>query len=190
MVLSQARHRTRLNCAAPLLALLWFYSCLSWAAACPPHKLTDPAQVKLQGDSVMIVVHASSTFDSRFATKRGTDEAIRFARDRKIPLVYLQDDSPEQYYFLDDCAPDYWVFSEDGEIKFDVARSSCRHCSADTRAYESPGETSGLAGHQSCASKPARADLKRLLHALGFVRPRSQIEASRITPRGGVNGTK
>ena len=57
-------------------------------------------------------------------------------------------------------------------------------------ACDSPGETPGVAGHQSCASKPARAQLKRLLHASVFVRQRSQIEASRITPRSGVNGTK
>ena len=105
-----------------LFAAASLYSCLSWSA-CPPHKLTDPSQVKLEGDSVMIVVHASSTYDARFSTKRGVDEAVRFAKGKKIPVIYLQDDTPEQFYFTDDCAPDYWVFSEGGEIRFDVSPS-------------------------------------------------------------------
>lgn len=71
----------------------------------------------------MIVVHASSTYDARFSTKRGVDEAVRFAKSKKIPVIYLQDDTPEQFYFMDDCAPDYWVFSEGGEIRFDVPPS-------------------------------------------------------------------
>jgi hypothetical protein len=98
-------HR-RLVLVAPLLALLWLYSGACWSAACPPHQLTKADQVRLQGDAVMIVVHATSTFDSRFSTKRGTDEAIRFAKYNRIPLIYLQGDSPEEFYFMEDCAPD------------------------------------------------------------------------------------
>ncbi|MCF8152397.1 MAG: hypothetical protein K9K30_00810 [Burkholderiaceae bacterium] len=101
-----------------LLVLL--YSSLSWAV-CPPHAFTDPARIKLQGDSVMIVVHESSAYDARLATKRGLDEAVSFAKDRKIPVIYLQDDSPERFYFVEDCNPDYWVYSQGGEISFDVA---------------------------------------------------------------------
>ena len=68
----------------------------------------------------MIVVHATSTFDSRISTKRGLDEAVRFAKNMGIPVGYLQDDSPGQFYFMEDCSPDYWVFSDAGEISFDV----------------------------------------------------------------------
>lgn len=104
-----------------LLAVLFFALCAAVArAACPPHSFTDPSQVKLPGDSVMIVVHATSTHDARFSTKRGVDEAVRFARERRIPVIYLQDDSPEQFYFMEDCNPDYWVFSQGGEIRFEV----------------------------------------------------------------------
>lgn len=71
----------------------------------------------------MIVVHASSTYDSRIATKRGLDEAVKFAKNNRIPVVYLQDDSPERAYFMEDCAPDYWVFSKEGDISFAVAPS-------------------------------------------------------------------
>ncbi len=99
-----------------LLALL---PGLAWAT-CPPRPFTDPAAVRLGGDAVMIVTHATSTHDARFATKRGVDEAVRFARSRGIPVVYLQDDTPAQFYFMEDCAPDYQVFSAGGEVGFEV----------------------------------------------------------------------
>jgi hypothetical protein len=102
---------TGLLCAAPGLA------------ACNRHGVTQPSQVRLDGDSVMIVVHQSSTYDARFSTKRGIDEAVRFAKKNRIPLVYLQDDTPDEYYFMEDCEPDYWVFSQAGEISFDVTPS-------------------------------------------------------------------
>ena len=71
----------------------------------------------------MIVTHASSNDDARFATKLGVDEAVRFARSRRIPLVYLQDDREPAAYFMEDCEPDYWVRSEGGELGFDVGAS-------------------------------------------------------------------
>ena len=92
-------------------------------AACPRHEFTDPARVRLTGDAVMIVTHATSVHDARFATKRGVDEATHFAKSHRIPLVYLQDGSPEQFYFMADCEPDYWVLAEDGEVRFDVQPS-------------------------------------------------------------------
>ena len=98
------------------------YSAIGWSA-CRARELSRPSEVKIKGEAVMIVVHATSTFDARFASKRGIDEAVRFAKDRKIPVIYLQDDSPEQYYFMEDCSPDHWVFSAEGEISFDVPAS-------------------------------------------------------------------
>jgi hypothetical protein len=92
-------------------------------AACRQHEVTPPAQVKINGDSVMIVVHQSSTYDARFSTKRGVDEAVRFAKNKKIPVIYLQDDTPDEFYFMADCHPDYWVFSQGGEISFEVTPS-------------------------------------------------------------------
>ncbi|MDX9995362.1 MAG: hypothetical protein RBS28_08545 [Rhodocyclaceae bacterium] len=92
-------------------------------AVCPPHAFATPSEVKLGGDAVMIVTHATSTHDARFSTKRGVDEAVRFAKANRIPVIYLQDDTPEQFYFMEDCAPDYWVHSQGGEIYFDVPSS-------------------------------------------------------------------
>jgi hypothetical protein len=92
-------------------------------AGCPTHGFTDPAQVRLDGDAVLIVTHASSNFDARASTKRGLDDAVRFAKDRKVPVVYLQDDSPEDLYFMDDCNPHHWVSSRDGEVPFDIRAS-------------------------------------------------------------------
>jgi len=71
----------------------------------------------------MFVVHPTSTHDARFSAKRGIDEAVRFAKGRKIPVIYLQDDTPAQFYFTEDCNPDYWVFSQGGEISFEVPSS-------------------------------------------------------------------
>lgn len=105
-----------------LLVMALFWLSPAWSA-CRNHEITPPSKVKINGDSVMIVVHQSSTYDARFSTKRGIDEAIRFAKNKKIPVIYLQDDTPEEYYFMEDCHPDYWVFSAGGEISFDVTAS-------------------------------------------------------------------
>ena len=106
-----------------LLAAIWLLSLSTAWAACRQHEITPPSKVKINGDSVMIVVHQSSTYDARFSTKRGVDEAVRFAKEKKIPVIYLQDDTPEEFYFMEDCHPDYWVFSAGGEISFDVTAS-------------------------------------------------------------------
>ena len=103
-----------------LLGLMWLSTA---GAACREHEITPPSKVKIKGDSVMIVVHQTSTYDARYSTKRGVDEAVRFAKAQKIPLIYLQDDSPEEYYFMEDCYPDHWVFSAGGEIGFEVTAS-------------------------------------------------------------------
>lgn len=100
------------------IGLLWLSTA---SAACRQHAITPPSQVKIDGESVMIVVHESSTYDARFSTKRGVDEVVRFAKAKKIPVIYLQDDTPDEFYFMEDCHPDYWVFSAGGEISFDVA---------------------------------------------------------------------
>lgn len=107
-----------------LVALVVGLACSSpcWSV-CNKHGVTKPSQVRLEGDAVMIVVHQSSTYDARFSTKRGIDEAVRFAKKNRIPLVYLQDDTPDEYYFMEDCEPDYWVFSQAGEVSFEVTPS-------------------------------------------------------------------
>jgi hypothetical protein len=103
-----------------VLGTLWLST--GWTA-CRQHEITPPSQVSINSDSLMIVVHESSTYDARFSTKRGVDEAVRLAKARKIPVIYLQDDTPEEFYFMEDCHPDYWVFSAGGEIRFDVTAS-------------------------------------------------------------------
>jgi hypothetical protein len=104
------------------ILVLGFFSSSSMAH-CPKHAFADPTQIKLAGDAVMIVTHASSNDDGRLATKLGVDEAVYFAKSKHIPVIYLQDDRPEENYFMEDCKPDYWVHSEDGEIRFDVSPS-------------------------------------------------------------------
>jgi len=122
MVFDQASPPMKMNVRALLVAAVLLYSGLS-ASACPPHKFSEPSQIRLAGDSVMIVVHASSMHDARFSAKRGIDEAVSYAKSKRIPVIYLQDGSPGQLYFMEDCAPDHWVFSEGGEVSFDVSPS-------------------------------------------------------------------
>lgn len=103
-----------------LVALGLFFALITQAWACPPHPLTDPSKVKITGDRVLIVTHATSFHDARYASKRGVDEAVRYAKQRGIPVIYLQDDTPVEHYFPADCNPDYWVYSEGGELRFPV----------------------------------------------------------------------
>jgi hypothetical protein len=89
-------------------------------AGCPAPRLSSAGDIQLDADAVLLVTHASSSFDARFSSKHGMDEAVAYAKRKKIPVVYLIDDSPARYYFMEDCAPDYWVRSMDGEVEFEV----------------------------------------------------------------------
>lgn len=104
------------------LLLVLMYGWTSFAhAVCAPPRFHPARELKLAADTpVMIVTHASATFDPRYSAKYGVDRAIRFARERKIPLIYLVDESPFNLYYMDDCEPDYWVQSQGGEVEFDV----------------------------------------------------------------------
>lgn len=92
-------------------------------ARCPDHKFTESPQIHLDERPVLIVTHASSSFDADFSAKRGIDEAIRFARTEHIQIAYLQDDRSDPNYYMEDCKPDYWVYSEGGELKFNIPAS-------------------------------------------------------------------
>lgn len=89
------------------------------AGNCPPRPFDAPASVKFKSNAAMIVTHPSVAFDGRMATKVGMDAAVKMAKEKKIPVVYLQDDGPFSEYFFDDCSPDYWVYSAGGEISFE-----------------------------------------------------------------------
>lgn len=89
-------------------------------AVCQKPPFTHPAQVVLDSDAVLLVTHASATYDSRLSSKLGIDRAVRFARQKGIPVIYLEDKTPEEQYFTADCSPDYRVFSRDGELSFEV----------------------------------------------------------------------
>lgn len=103
-----------------LLCLVCLFAGPARAASCPPHELTPPERVRIAGDALMVVVHPSATYDARYSSKRGIDEAVRFAKEKGIPVIYLQDDSPLEHYFPADCAPDHWVYSEGGEVRFEA----------------------------------------------------------------------
>ena len=92
-------------------------------ASCLDPQFANPSQVNLNGDAVLIVTHASATYDTRLSSKLGVDKAVSFARGKGIPVIYLQDKTPEEKYFTADCSPDYRVFSRDGELPFEVKAS-------------------------------------------------------------------
>lgn len=92
-------------------------------AACSPRALKTPDQVSVAADSVLIVTHASASYDARLASKPGIDLATHYAKRQGFPLVYLQDDAVEQNYFTEECTPEYWVFSPNGELGFEVQSS-------------------------------------------------------------------
>lgn len=92
-------------------------------AACQKPQFTDPSQVNPNSDAVLIVTHASATYDTRLSSKLGIDKAVSFAKRNDIPVIYLQDRTADEKYFTADCAPDYRVFSRDGELPFEVKAS-------------------------------------------------------------------
>jgi hypothetical protein len=96
----------------------FLFSAGSALAGCPEPIFSNPHQVKIQGKEVLVVTHASNVFDPRHVSKYGVDAAVKHAKERKVPVVYLVDESPIKTYFVEDCAPDYWVKSSDGEIDF------------------------------------------------------------------------
>lgn len=103
----------------PLFVLALALLAQAAPAACLDPQFTDPSQVKLSGDAVLIVTHASATYDTRLSSKHGIDEAVSFARRKGIPVIYLQDKTREENYFTSDC-PDYRVYSRNGELPFEV----------------------------------------------------------------------
>jgi hypothetical protein len=103
-----------------LLAALLVSAGAAAQAACDPRPVSASHQIRTGGHAVLLVTHASTAFDPRMSTKTGLDAVIRHARQHAIPTIYLKDDEPGLRYFMDDCAPDHWAESEDGEVRFSV----------------------------------------------------------------------
>lgn len=100
-----------------LLGSLWFCAGLAAQARCIGGVDTPPAGLGIPGDIALVAVHASQAYDARYASKPGADAAVKLARVKGIPRLYLRDDDPAGY-FLEDCEPDHWVHSKDGEVPF------------------------------------------------------------------------
>lgn len=105
---------------ATLLAVVLLGPALAWASCAAP-RFTPARELRIATEEVLIVTHASSYYDPRHASKYGVDAAVRFAKERGMPVIYLVDDeSPIQNYFMEDCKPTHWVKSVDGEVEFKV----------------------------------------------------------------------
>jgi len=92
-------------------------------AACGPYKRSSPAEVRINADAMLVVTHASARYDARRSTKHGVDSAVRFARAKGLPVLYLEDGSPAEFQLPDDCNPDHWLYSEEGELPVDFRAS-------------------------------------------------------------------
>lgn len=104
-----------------LLASVGFFALTKLSfAACPGPVLTPAKQLELKAESALIVTHASALYDPRHSTKYGLDTAVTHAKQKKVPVIYLVDDSPARYAMMDDCEPSYWIRSVDGEVDFSV----------------------------------------------------------------------
>jgi hypothetical protein len=97
-------------------------SAASSLAGCPTNIFTDPKTIQLASDSLMIVTHPADSYDPRLATKNGIELAVRFAQSHNIPVIFLADkaDGSASHYFIDQCNPTHWVYSENGELGFNV----------------------------------------------------------------------
>lgn len=104
----------------PVILMLFLCASTSANAICPQRPFNYPADLLLDSEAALIVTHASSAYDPRYATKRGVDEAVSFARSQSMPVLYLENEELAEHYFAADCAPDYRVYSEDGELPLDV----------------------------------------------------------------------
>lgn len=107
-----------------LLITLLFLLANSAFATCLKPELTPAKDVRIEGDTVMIVTHASAAFDPRYASKYGVDLAVKFAKSKNISVIYLVSDDPMEGYFMADCNPTYWVYSSGGEMEFNVTASN------------------------------------------------------------------
>lgn len=97
-------------------------------AACSERPMSGPTEAQRlselansQKKPLVLVTHPSKSFDPRLSSKRGTDELMRVAKVKGWPSLYLKDDDKMAQYFVDDCEPNAWVFSQDGELNFELS---------------------------------------------------------------------
>lgn len=98
---------------------LFLIPTLSLAAPCAAPVFTPPGGVQPNGDTLLIVTHPSTLWDTRFASKAGMDAAVTYAKKKNIPVVYMMDNQSQTYFFAD-CNPTYWYHSVGGEFEFPV----------------------------------------------------------------------
>ena len=106
-----------------IILMLFVFGSTANAANCPPRPFSYPSDLLLDSAAALIVTHASANYDPRYATKHGVDEAVNLARSKDMSLLYLENEETSESYFADDCAPDYRIFSEDGELPLDIRSS-------------------------------------------------------------------
>jgi hypothetical protein len=102
------------------ILILFMLAGSSSHAKCPEQSFNYPTPLQIDSPAVLIVTHASYGFDARLSSKRGIDEAVRYARRNDMPVIYLEGDEQPEQYFVDDCEPDYRTFSEGGELPLEI----------------------------------------------------------------------
>lgn len=106
--------------ARPLILMLLLFVSTAAAAICPPRPFSYPSDLRVDDEAALVVTHASTRFDPRYATKPGVDAATVLATRRAMPVIYLEEAETPEQYFADDCEPDYRVYSEEGELPVDI----------------------------------------------------------------------
>lgn len=92
----------------------------AFAAPCPKPTFTSGEKISTSASAVMLVTHPSTLWDGRFSSKAGMDAAVKFAKEKSLPVVYLHGESDNDTYFFSDCNPTYWYRSMGGEFDFPI----------------------------------------------------------------------
>lgn len=109
---------------AILRAMKWIFSIAvlipvlsAQASPCHPHFWANNSLV-FNKHKTLLVTHASSFWDTNRVSKNGINQTIHWGHKNGFEVAYLQDQnsSPDESYYYEDCNPDYYIKSSDGEF--------------------------------------------------------------------------
>lgn len=104
--------------ARPLVLILLL--CSAPLALAQP-AFTPSGEVDLPQDRLLLVTHASSSWDTAERSKAGLKKLLPAAKSARVPVVYLQASNDPKTYFTGDIAPTYRVASSGGGFRFAFA---------------------------------------------------------------------
>lgn len=105
------------------LAVLIFADEGNLFASCLDIQFSDPSNMHLEADEVLVVTHPSSVWDPRSSAKAGVDFTMQQAKKANYPTIVLQH-KIESTYYQADCSPSFYVQSQSGEFSFGIKAST------------------------------------------------------------------